>query len=373
MGTFTTRKSFDCVAMEHFGTPYYYFCYCCAAFLALLVVHILGRRKKQDPNLPPGPWQLPVIGSLHHLLRGLPHLTMRDLSLRHGPVMLLRVCEREIVVVSTADAAREVFGDAAFEQRPSSPAIDELYSRHGMGIVFAPYGDHWRLLRRVLVSELLSAQRVVGAFRRVREDEAARLVSSLAASSSSSSPPGQQLVDVDEHLAAFVTGSAERAIFGGRMPDRATFLKVLEESLDFSSLFDLRDLFPSSRLARMLPRNGKAEENRREVVRLMEDVLRLHEERRMAGDGGDDEQDMIDVLLRVQKEGALGGSLTHGVIIDMLVVIYLCRMHPKHYEGKKVKNCNKMLLIDLHILLRRMCSSPQSKQRRLPFDGQWPN
>ncbi|XP_066342038.1 cytochrome P450 71D18-like [Miscanthus floridulus] len=185
-----------------------------------------------------------------------------------------------------------------------------------MGIVFAPYGDHWRLLRRVLVTELLSAQRVES-FRRIREQEAANLISSLA-----SSPPGQ-LANIDDRLAVFVTDSAVRAIFGDMtMPDRAALLDTLEKALDFLSLFDLRDLFPSSWLVRMLPRNGKAERNSLEVVRLMEGILRLHEERRSSGHAaaaGD--QDMVDVLQRIQSEAAMGVSLTNGIIMDMLIVI----------------------------------------------------
>jgi cytochrome P450 len=219
-----------------------------------------------------------------------------------------------------------VFRDTAFEQRPTSPALDELYSRHGMGIVFAPYGDHWRLLRRVLVTELLSAQRVES-FRRIREQEAARLVSSLQQAAAAASPPGQ-VANIDERLAVFVTHSAVRAIFGDMtMPDRAALLDTLEQALDFSSLFDLRDLFPSSWLVRMLPRNGKAERNRLEVVRLMEGILRLHKERRSAGQAAadDEHQDMVDVLLRIQNdEGGMGSvSLTHGIIMDMLMVIHL--------------------------------------------------
>ncbi|KAL6634363.1 hypothetical protein ACP70R_027034 [Stipagrostis hirtigluma subsp. patula] len=306
--------------MEQFGQTNYFLYYGFCLFLALLA-HVLLRAKsgageqQPKPRLPPGPWQLPVIGSLHHLLRGLPHRTMRDLAQRHGPLMLLRVCERVAVVASSAEAAREVFRDAAFEQRPGPGEL----SRHGHGVIFAPYGDRWRLLRRILMTELLSARRV-GAFRRVREDEAARLVSSLLMASSSSPPGRRRLVDVGQRLAEFVADSAVRAIFGDRLPDRAAFLRMLRRGQDPSSLFELGDLFPSSRLVRVLPRrSGKVERHMREMVRLMDDILRRHEERRAAGDG---EQDMIDVLLRIRKEGDMRVSLTDEVIRAVLIDVF---------------------------------------------------
>ncbi|CAN6363401.1 unnamed protein product [Urochloa humidicola] len=249
---------------------------------------------------------------------------MRRLSRRHGPLMLLRICERVAVVASSADAAGEIFHDAAFEQRPGSPALDDQYSRYGMGVIFSPYGDHWRLVRRVLVAELLAARRV-DEFRRIREDEAARLVSSLAYSSAG----GGQLplvINVDERLEEFVADSAVRAMFGDRLPDRAAFLKMLKKALDLSSVFDLRDLFPSSRLAWILPRNRKAERNRREAVRLMDQVLRVHEERRATAGDGDRERDMIDVLLRIQKEGAMGVPLTHGVIRAVMMDVFIAAL-----------------------------------------------
>ncbi|KAF8762849.1 hypothetical protein HU200_008986 [Digitaria exilis] len=218
---------------------------------------------------------------------------MRDLSARHGPLMLLRICERAAVVVSSAEAAREVYKghDAAFSQRPSSPGIDEL-SRHGQGVIFAPYGDHWRLLRKILMTELLSARRVE-AFRHIREDEAARLVASLAASSSSPAP-----VDVDERLRVFMADASVRAILGDRLPDRAAFLRMIKRGQDPSALFDLRDLFPSSWVVRMLPRGD-------------------HRERTTAA--GEQDKNMADVLLRIQKEGDMRVSLSNGVIRAVLI------------------------------------------------------
>ncbi|KQK13613.2 hypothetical protein BRADI_1g11330v3 [Brachypodium distachyon] len=250
-------------------------------FLVALFVYaaarcvVLNVTQQPRPRLPPGPWQLPLIGSLHHLRRGLPHRAMRDLSLRHGPLMLLRVCERAVIVVSSAQAVRDICKgyDAAFSERPSSPGIEEL-SRHGRGIIFAPYGDHWRLLRRIYP-----------------HDGAAQPPPRRGAAAAGGR---RRLVNIDERLGEFMTGAAVRAIFGDRMPDGAAFLKMVKQGADPSSLFDLRDLFPSSRLVRLLPRSrGKAERHRQNMFRLMDNILESHEERRAARDG-DDLYDMVD-------------------------------------------------------------------------------
>jgi len=316
---------------EYFvGLPYPYLClYGSCLLLAVVVARVVlsGSGSGSGKKLPPGPWQLPVIGSLDHLLQGLPHHTIHDLSLRHGPLMLLRICERTAIVVSSAEAVGEMLKghDAAFSERPSSPGIEEL-SRHGQGVIFAPYGDHWRLLRRILMTELLSARRVE-AFRRIREDEAARLVSSLSSSSLPPGAGGQPPVDMDELLEVFIADSSVRAILGDRLPNRAAFLRMIKAGQDPSSLFDLRDLFPSSRLVRMLPRSRKAERHRQEMFRLMDDILVSRSQTRAAADGQDgsgggveQEQDMVDVLLRIQKEGDMRVSLNHGVIRAALIV-----------------------------------------------------
>ncbi|KAM3230700.1 hypothetical protein ACQJBY_061092 [Aegilops geniculata] len=315
--------------MEQFTTllPYYRFglCLLCALLLYAVLRAVLGGAKHKRParGLPPGPWQLPVIGSLHHLLGGLPHRTMRDLSLRYGPLMLqlLRVCERVVVVVSSAEAVRDITKghDVAFSERLSGPGVDEL-TRHGQGIMFAPYGDHWRLIRRIITTELVSARRV-RSFGRIREEEAARLVSSLRPATPGA---GRQLVNIAERLDEFVLESVVRAIYGDKLPERAAFHKLVRQGVELSSLFDLRDLFPSSWLVRLLPRRrGKAARSRREMSRLMESILRTHEKRRSARVAdGDDERDMVDVLLRIQKEADMPISITHGVIRKVLKDVF---------------------------------------------------
>ncbi|OEL21639.1 Ent-isokaurene C2-hydroxylase [Dichanthelium oligosanthes] len=96
---------------------------------------------------------------------------------------------------------------------------------------------------------------------------------------------------------------------------------MIQQGQDPSSLFDLRDLFPSSWLVRMLPRSGKAELHKQEMFRLMEDVLVNHRERTTTNqDRGGEQDNMADVLLSIQKEGNdMRVSLNHGVIRAVLI------------------------------------------------------
>ncbi|KAJ1278240.1 hypothetical protein BS78_04G064200 [Paspalum vaginatum] len=160
----------------------YYVC----LFLALLLPLLLLKLKRRDDDglrLPPGPWQLPVIGSLHHLFRSpLAHRAMADIARRlDAPLIYLKLGEVPTVVASSPDAAREILKthDVSFATRPWSPTVKAAMA-DGEGLVFARYGALWRQLRKISITELLSTRRVQ-TFRGVREEEVGRLVAAVAA------------------------------------------------------------------------------------------------------------------------------------------------------------------------------------------------
>ncbi|CAN6246902.1 unnamed protein product [Urochloa humidicola] len=296
-------------------------------FLALLLPLLLLKllRKRGDGSaaaairLPPGPWRLPVIGSLHHLVgKPLVHRAFADLARGLGspPLMYLKLGEVPAVVVNSRDAAREVMRghDVAFASRPCSPTI-RIMMAEGQGLVFAPYGDHWRQLRRVSVLELLSARRV-HSFRRVREDESARLAATIAmAAAGEAGEP----INVSRRIAVLVADSAVRAVIGDRFGRRDEFLVSLEEGFKLVSGFNIGDLFPSWPVISFLTGAARrAHANHRKNFELMECAIKQHEEwRAMAAKNGaeaDQEEDLMDVLLRVQKEGGLDVPLTMGII-----------------------------------------------------------
>nr|CAB3445876.1 unnamed protein product [Digitaria exilis] len=303
-------------------THYLYFLL--ALPLPLLLLNKLKRRGN-GLRLPPGPWRLPVIGSLHHFHPSiLPHHAMADVARRFdAPLIYIKLGEVPVVIASSPDAAREVMKthDVNFATRPWSPTT-EVFKVDGEGLVFARYGKLWRQLRKISILELLSVRRVQS-FRGVREEEIGRLVAAIAAATAS--PDGEVVVNVSERIAVAIADAAVRAMIGDRFGRRDEFLESLAEGIKITAGLSLSDLFPSSRLARLFDgRIRRVEENRRKSFELMDYAIEQHEQRKaaMAADGAVEEEDLVDVLLRIQKEGGLEVPLTMGMIKAVILDLF---------------------------------------------------
>ncbi|XP_042046282.1 cytochrome P450 81Q32-like [Salvia splendens] len=132
---------------------------CCVCVFTCICIffipnHYRNPRKRTNP--PPGPAALPILGHLH-LLNPSPHRALQSLSKKHGAVMQLYFGRLPVIVVSSPSAAEDCLArnDAVFANRPDSLATHILgYGNTTIG--FAPYGDHWRNLRRVTAAQLFS-------------------------------------------------------------------------------------------------------------------------------------------------------------------------------------------------------------------------
>lgn len=268
-------------------------------------------------GLPPGPWQLPLIGSLHHILvsrfRDLPHQAMHELSERYGPVMLLRLGAVPTLIVSSSEAAMEVLKkyDIAFCSRHLSATID-IISCGGQDIIFSPYNERWRQLRKVCVLELFSQRRVLS-FRHVREEEAAQLVHSISDHSRDGRP-----VNLSEMISRMMNDIIVRIAIGGRCEYRDEYLHELEKAVRLTGGFNLADLYPSSWLIRRLSTSardmGRCQRN---IYRIIGNIIH---DRSIAPDDTDREEDLLGVLLRLQKDGGLQFPLTNEIISAVIFV-----------------------------------------------------
>ncbi|VAH47541.1 unnamed protein product [Triticum turgidum subsp. durum] len=148
-----------------------YFQLLLVSLVALALQQLLKLAKKPSRRMPPGPWKLPVIGSLHHLMNVLPHRALRDLANVHGPLMMLQLGETPLVVASSKEMAREVLKthDSNLGSRPK-PLVGEIVGYNSNNLIYSPSGDSCTRTRKLYTTELLCTGRVLS-FRHVREEE----------------------------------------------------------------------------------------------------------------------------------------------------------------------------------------------------------
>jgi len=264
------------------------------------------RSHRKALNLPPGPRGWPVFGSLSLLAGTLPpHRVLATLAARYGPLMHLRLGSFDVVVASSAEAARLVLKthDLAFADRPPA-AWGAIIAYNYKGIVHTPYGPYWRMARKLCATELFSA-RLVDAFEPVRAEETRALTRDLFECAGAAVP-------VRELLMGFTMRSILRMALGEKWPgsygsaaEGEVFRRSLEEAFAVSgAVSNVGEWMP---WLAWLDVQGLTRRMRRVhavVDRFSEQILDEHQEDRpRAGAGGFAARDLVDVLLRLAEDG----------------------------------------------------------------------
>ncbi|KAJ3696924.1 hypothetical protein LUZ61_000629 [Rhynchospora tenuis] len=273
-------------------------------FLSILLLKLKATATKPGLRLPPGPWPLPIIGNIHNLMSSLPHQTLTKLSLQYGPIMHLRLGEIHAVIITSPEVAREIMKahDINFSNRNISSTIDIL-SKGGRGLIFPPYGEYWRQMRKISIVELLNHKRVQS-FEIIREQEINNLIRSISSFSSINEP-----INLKDQLVVLMNDITVRAAIGRKYRGQDVFLKKLKKLIELSAGFNLIDLFPSSRTVSMLSRVPReAKRTIEAITEIMDGIIEEHIARKANGEG--DVESLLDVLLRIKEEDALQFPLT---------------------------------------------------------------
>jgi cytochrome P450 len=144
-------------------TQYYFLGFLCFLSLPFLIISFFNKTSKPTNSLclPPSPPGLPIIGHLHHLLGASLCKSLQNLSTQYGPLLYLRLAAARCLVVSSASMATEIFKthDFAFASRPSFAFADEL-PLGNLGLFTSPYGDYWKFMKKLCMTELLSTKQL---------------------------------------------------------------------------------------------------------------------------------------------------------------------------------------------------------------------
>ncbi|KAJ0934113.1 putative cytochrome P450 [Helianthus annuus] len=229
---------------------------------------------KITKNLPPGPPKLPIIGNIHQLKGGVPHRVLISLARKYGPIMYLQLGQVPTVVISTPRLAQEILKTnfVVFADRPTTIASQILFYK-GQDIAWAPYGSYWRQMRKICTLEMVN--------------------------------------DV-----------ICRATVGDICKDRSTLLKVLFDIMRAVIAFNMASYYPRLQFLNVISgKQAKWLKRQKQLDTILEDILEEHKNNRRSGDS--DQEDLVDVLLRIKENGDLDQPITNdnikGIILDMIL------------------------------------------------------
>ena len=138
----------------------------CLLFSSLFLIFLIALRKKHYHSidtksfpLPPGPRPWPVFGCLFEMVRNRPtHKWIQKIMHEmNTDIACIRLGRAHVITVTSPELGREFLKkqDSIFSSRPLS-VVAEITSSGYLSIILSPYGDQWKKMKRVLVSNLIS-------------------------------------------------------------------------------------------------------------------------------------------------------------------------------------------------------------------------
>ncbi|XP_004290943.1 PREDICTED: cytochrome P450 81D11-like [Fragaria vesca subsp. vesca] len=277
-------------------------------YLWLFIVFLYLLRKhfqKTNKRLPPSPsLSFPIIGHLYLFKKPL-HRTLAKLSEKYGPVLYLKLGSRPVLIVSSPSAAEECFtkNDISFANRPKLLAGKHLGCNYTT-VMWAPYGSHWRNMRRIASIELLSSSRLQMCHG-IRADEVRSLICKLFRGSNG----GEfHIVDMKTTFFELTLNVLMRVIAGKRYygediadsSEAKRFEQLVKESVHLTGANYIGDYLPVLKYVG----SGSLEKRLVKLQKKRDEFMQsLIEERRKVQGGCVSEQKsktMVDVLLSLQ-------------------------------------------------------------------------
>ncbi|CAM8906254.1 unnamed protein product [Rhodiola kirilowii] len=289
----------------------------------IFVFFVLSKGKKRGtktipPNLPPGPPKLPVVGNLHQLVGTVTHHKLTELGETYGPIMHLQIGEVPTVIVSSPEIAKEVTTthDINFARRPLQLS-GKILTYGWTDIAFAPYGTYWRQLRKLCVTEVLSAKRVQ-TYRSIREEEVGDLVKEI------SSKAGMMPVNMSAKIFSLTYGITSRAAFGSKSKYQEEYIAIVMESSKAVGLA-VCNMYPSSKILPLITGfRYKLEKLHREADKILENIIVSHIKSKSLRSSVDAnaKEGLLDILLRIQETGNLEIPLTRDNIKSVIADVF---------------------------------------------------
>ncbi|CAM6092233.1 unnamed protein product [Calypogeia fissa] len=299
------------------------------ATVAVLLVGILLQRKASQSTLrrlPPGPGGWPILGCLP-LLSAMPHESLYELSKQYGPLMFMRLGSVKTLVVTSRKFAEEIFKthDKIMASRPEIVVPSEFFY-NGVDIAFAPYGQHWRYLRKVCTVGLLTAARI-NQFREVRQREVMAALhfileesqrgNAVNMSECFSTMTMNNITQMMVNRSYCVHSSQSKSVLPNPLQ------KAIRETVELLGGFNISDYIPLLKPFDLQGLHKRSKPLHLILDKFIQEVIEEHRQRRSIANTENYKEDFIDALLGFGEtqefEERLSMDCVKAIILEMIV------------------------------------------------------
>jgi len=266
------------------------------------ILQLRNKGTNDGSRLPPGPFPWPIIGNLHQL-KPPAHRTLTDLAHKYGPIMFLRLGSVSTVVISSSEMAKHFLKthDSIFVSRPPTAAAKYLFY-NSKDVLTAPYGEYWRQMRKICVTELLTAKRMES-FRHVREEEACLMIRSIW----EESERGTIAVNVSKAISTFSSNTVWRILASRKISDYELggngkgFKDLLLELSAILGAFNIGDFIPFLDWFDLQGIKGRMKKANKIFDELGDKIIDDHLSPTLSEGQTETGKDFVDVLLEMQQ------------------------------------------------------------------------
>lgn len=270
-----------------------------SAIAAVIFVHYLIKHwnlyRRTKVKRAPGPFPFwPVLGNLP-LLGKLPHQAFYKLSKRYGDIMELKLGSVRTVVVSSPELAKEVLKvhDLIFATRPETVGSKILFNQQD--IAWAPYGEHWRHMRKISTVELFTLKRLE-ASKHIRDEELSWLVHEIFEICKDGQP-----VNLRTSLSSAVMNVVTRLLIRKRYfstdhtdDDSQEFKELSVKVMNLCGVFNISDYVPFLKPFDIQGLVPQFKQTSSQMDRVFDRVIQEHVKDKSKSD---ESKDFLDVLL----------------------------------------------------------------------------